>query len=119
MAEVGVADEVVARKMMTLMLRCKLPWVCVVAFDYCALYINPELESCIDATGQNSNAGMLPPSDSDEDSEDETVPVKAKQVTVNQVNRNSSTHLTVLRSSCCGVLHDACNAAGYCWYAAS
>ena len=29
---------------------------------------------------------MLPPSDSDEDSEDEAVPVKTKQVTVNQVN---------------------------------
>lgn len=38
-------------------------------------------------TGQNSNAGMLPPSDSDEDSEVETVPVKAKEVTVNQVCR--------------------------------
>lgn len=51
-----------------------------------------------DATGQNSNAGMLPPSDSDEDSEEETVPVKAKQVTVNQVSR-----ITTLQR-CCAVL---------------
>lgn len=116
MAEVGVADGVVAQKTMTLMLRCKLPWVCVVASDQFAFSI--QNWSPVDATGQNSNAGMLPPSDSDEDSEDETVPVKAKQVTVNQVNRNP-THLTVLRSSCCGVSQDACNAAGYGWYAAS
>ena len=29
-AEVGVADGVVGQKMMTLMLKCKLPWVCAV-----------------------------------------------------------------------------------------
>lgn len=46
-------------------------------------------------TGQNSNAGMLPPSDSDEDSEDEKVPVKAKQMTVNQVSRPTPTKATV------------------------
>lgn len=70
-------------------------------------------------TGQNSNAGMLPPSDSDEDSEDEKVPVKAKQVTVNQVSRPS-----LYPSDCAlhvGFLSHRCaeNAASYCWHAAS
>ena len=35
--------------------------------------------------GQNSNVGMLPPSDSDEDSEYEKVPVKAKEAVTTQV----------------------------------
>jgi hypothetical protein len=34
------------------------------------------------AAGQNSNAGMLPPSDSDEDSEYEAVPVKKQAAQV-------------------------------------
>lgn len=42
----------------------------------------PKVTGMPAAAGQNSNAGMLPPSDSDEDSEDEAVPVKKQAAQV-------------------------------------
>ena len=88
MAEVVVEDEVVAQKMTTLTLRCRLPWVCAV--NGCDQFTSLLHQTIWRArTGQNSNAGMLPPSDSDEDSEVDRFPVKAKQVTVNQVSRTN------------------------------
>ena len=77
-----------AQKMTTLTLRCRLPWVCAVSG--CDQFTSLLHQTTWRArTGQNSNAGMLPPSDSDEDSEVDKVPVKAKQVTVNQVSRTN------------------------------
>ncbi len=81
--EAEVAVVPVGQKMMTPMLKCRLPWVRGATSIQVSPKCTDQLQTLIrTVAGQNSNAGMLPPSDSDEDSEEEAVAVKAKAAQV-------------------------------------
>ena len=86
MAGVEVAEEdvLVGRRTttVTLMSRSKNLWVNASQNTAYAVLCVTASSCSFALTGQNANAGMLPPSDSDDDSDDEPVAAKAKTAQV-------------------------------------
>ena len=99
-AEVVEEDARVVLKMTTAtpMSRFSKNWVSAQRRSECTSS-SCSIRSSLSA-GQNANAGMLPPSDSDDESDDELVAAKGKSAQVSLIRRN------YLRAPHCSVLQE-------------